>query len=62
MRDKVANLAINYSDARVDLIIPRYMSASSTIDLQTQKDAFGDRVVDIGTSAKVMIRAGEMIK
>lgn len=62
MKDKVVNLAINYPDARIGLIVPEYVSANSIADLQAQKDAFGGRVVGIDAGAGVMIKTDEAIK
>ncbi len=62
MKDKVVNLAINYPDARIGLIVPEYVSANGIADLQAQKDAFGGRVVGIDAGAGVMIKTDEAIK
>ena len=37
MKDKVVNLAINYPDARIGLIVPEYVSANGIADLRRRR-------------------------
>lgn len=62
LKDKVVNLGVNFSGARIGLIVPAYVSANSIADLPGQKAAFDGRIVGIDAGAGVMTKTELVIK
>ncbi|KAF1052408.1 MAG: Glycine betaine/carnitine transport binding protein GbuC [Stenotrophomonas maltophilia] len=62
MKDQVVDLGINYPGAKIGLIVPEYVKASSIADLQAQKADFGGRIVGIDAGAGVMLKTDQAIK
>ena len=62
LKDKVVDLAVNFHDAKIGLIVPDYVTAKTVGDLQAQKSAFGGRIVGIDAGAGVMIKTEQAIK
>ncbi|WP_211474159.1 glycine betaine ABC transporter substrate-binding protein [Collimonas humicola] len=62
LKDKVVNLGVNYPGARIGLIVPAYVNASSIADLPAQKAAFEGRIVGIDAGAGVMTKTELAIK
>lgn len=61
-KSKVEDLGANFNDAKIGLVVPIDVKASSISDLEGQKDAFGGRIVGIDAGAGVMKKADEAIK
>jgi glycine betaine/proline transport system substrate-binding protein len=61
-KSKVEDLGANYNDAKIGLVVPADVKASSIADLEGQKDAFSGRIVGIDAGAGVMKKADEAIK
>ncbi|MDB5766763.1 MAG: proX [Collimonas fungivorans] len=62
LKDKVVHLGVNYPGARIGLIVPAYVNASSIADLPAQKAAFDGRIVGIDAGAGVMTKTELAIK
>lgn len=62
LKDQVVNLGPNYSEAKIGLIVPEYVTAKSIGDLQAQKDGFAGRIVGIDAGSGVMLKTDEAIK
>ena len=62
LKDQVINLGPNYSEAKIGLIVPEYVTAKSIGDLQAQKDGFAGRIVGIDAGSGVMLKTDEAIK
>ncbi|AIY40621.1 Glycine betaine/L-proline ABC transporter [Collimonas arenae] len=62
LKDKVVNLGVNFPGARIGLIVPAYVNASSIADLPAQKEAFDGRIVGIDAGAGVMTKTELAIK
>ncbi|MEO6920465.1 MAG: glycine betaine ABC transporter substrate-binding protein [Collimonas sp.] len=62
LKDKVVNLGVNFPGARIGLIVPAYVNASSIADLPAQKAAFEGRIVGIDAGAGVMTKTELAIK
>ncbi|MBW5416186.1 MULTISPECIES: glycine betaine ABC transporter substrate-binding protein [Pseudomonas] len=62
MKNDVADLNVNTPDAKIGLIVPEYVKASSIADLAAQKSDFGGRIVGIDAGAGVMIKTEKAIK
>jgi len=61
-KGKVEDLGPNFNDAKIGLIVPAYAKANSIDDLNTEKGAFGGRIVGIDAGAGVMRKTEEAIK
>ncbi|MCB6185168.1 glycine betaine ABC transporter substrate-binding protein [Leeia sp. TBRC 13508] len=61
-KDKVTVVGTNYDGAKIGLIVPAYVTAKTIADLETQKDAFGNRIVGIDAGAGVMKTTEQAIK
>lgn len=61
-KSKVEDLGANFNDAKIGLVVPMDVKATSIGDLEGQKDAFGGRIVGIDAGAGVMKKADEAIK
>ncbi len=61
-KDKVQILGANYPGAKIGLIVPDYVKATSLADLNSHKADFGDRIVGIDAGAGVMKKTEEAIK
>lgn len=61
-KDKVEILGANYPGAKIGLIVPDYVKATSLADLNSHKADFGDRIVGIDAGAGVMKKTEEAIK
>jgi glycine betaine/proline transport system substrate-binding protein len=62
LKDKVVDLAVNFHDAKIGLIVPDYVTAKTVGDLQAQKSAFEGRIVGIDAGAGVMTKTAQAIK
>ncbi|HTH76203.1 MAG TPA: glycine betaine ABC transporter substrate-binding protein [Trinickia sp.] len=61
-KSKVVDLGANFNDAKIGLVVPADAKATSIADLESQKDAFGGRIVGIDAGAGVMKKADDAIK
>lgn len=61
-KTKVVDLGANFTDARIGLIVPADVKASSIADLESQKSEFGGRIVGIDAGAGVMAKTSDAIK
>lgn len=61
-KSKVVDLGANYNDAKIGLVVPVDVKATSIADLESQKDAFSGRIVGIDAGAGVMKKADDAIK
>ena len=61
-KSKVVDLGANFTDAKIGLIVPADVKATTIGDLEGQKDAFGGRIVGIDAGAGVMARTADAIK
>lgn len=61
-KSKVVDLGTNFNDAKIGLVVPADVKATSIADLESQKDAFGGRIVGIDAGAGVMKKADDAIK
>ena len=61
-KSKVEDLGANFNDAKIGLVVPMDVKATSIADLEGQKDAFGGRIVGIDAGAGVMKKADDAIK
>jgi len=62
LKDQVVDLGPNFTDAKIGLIVPEYVTAKSIGDLQAQKDGFGGRIVGIDAGSGVMLKTDQAIK
>ncbi len=60
-KDKVVDYGPNFKDAKIGLIVPDYVKASSIADLNTD-DSFKQRIVGIDAGSGVMIKTDQAIK
>ena len=61
-KSKVVDLGANFTDAKIGLIVPADVKATTIGDLEGQKEAFGGRIVGIDAGAGVMARTADAIK
>ena len=61
-KDNVVDYGPNYKDAKIGLIVPTYVSASSIADLKDGKDDFKKKIVGIDAGSGVMIKTEQAIK
>ena len=61
-KSKVEDLGANFNDAKIGLVVPMDVKATSIADLEAQKAAFDGRIVGIDAGAGVMKKADEAIK
>ncbi|MGG1948454.1 glycine betaine ABC transporter substrate-binding protein [Trinickia sp. NRRL B-1857] len=61
-KSKVEDLGANFNDAKIGLVVPATVKATSISDLQAQKSDFGGRIVGIDAGAGVMKKADDAIK
>jgi glycine betaine/proline transport system substrate-binding protein len=61
-KSKVVDLGPNFEDAKIGLIVPANVDASSLADLNAKKAEFDSRIVGIDAGAGVMQKTGEAIK
>lgn len=61
-KDKVQILGANYPGAKIGLIVPEYVKATSLADLNNFKADFDGRIVGIDSGAGVMKKTEEAIK
>jgi glycine betaine/proline transport system substrate-binding protein len=61
-KSKVEDLGANFNDAKIGLVVPVTVKATSISDLEAQKSDFGGRIVGIDAGAGVMKKAGDAIK
>lgn len=59
---KVEDVGVNFNDAKIGLVVPMDVKATSIADLEGQKAAFDGRIVGIDAGAGVMKKADEAIK
>jgi len=62
LKDKVQILNTNYPGARIGLIVPEYVKATSLADLNQYRADFDNRIVGIDAGAGVMKKTEEAIK
>ncbi|KMM83897.1 glycine betaine/proline transport system substrate-binding protein [Pseudomonas taetrolens] len=60
-KDKVVDYGPNFKDARIGLIVPEYVKATSIADLKTD-DGFKKKIVGIDAGSGVMLKTDEAIK
>ena len=60
-KDKVVDYGPNFKDARIGLIVPEYVKATSIADLKTD-DGFKKKSVGIDAGSGVMLKTDEAIK
>lgn len=60
-KDKVVDYGPNFKDARIGLIVPEYVKASSIADLKGD-DSFKRKIVGIDAGAGVMLKTDQAIK
>ena len=60
-KDKVVDYGPNFKDARIGLIVPEYVKATSIADLKTD-DGFKEKIVGIDAGSGVMLKTDEAIK
>lgn len=61
-KDKVQIIGANYPGAKIGLIVPDYVKATSLADLNTYRADFDNRIVGIDAGAGVMKKTEEAIK
>jgi glycine betaine/proline transport system substrate-binding protein len=61
-KDKVQIVGTNYPGAKIGLIVPDYVKATSLADLNTHRADFNGRIVGIDAGAGVMKKTEEAIK
>jgi glycine betaine/proline transport system substrate-binding protein len=61
-KDKVQIIGTNYPGAKIGLIVPEYVKATSLADLNTFRADFDNRIVGIDAGAGVMKKTEEAIK
>ncbi len=61
-QSKVVDLGPNFENAKIGLIVPANVDASSLADLNAKKAEFDSRIVGIDAGAGVMQKTGEAIK
>lgn len=61
-KSKVEDLGANFNDAKIGLVVPSDVKATSIADLEAQKAAFDGRIVGIDAGAGVMKKADDAIK
>ncbi len=61
-KDKVQILGTNYAGAKIGLIVPDYVKATSLADLNQYRADFDNRIVGIDAGAGVMKKTEEAIK
>lgn len=61
-KDKVQILGANYPGAKIGLIVPDYVKATSLADLNSHRADFDNRIVGIDAGAGVMRKTEEAIK
>jgi glycine betaine/proline transport system substrate-binding protein len=61
-KDKVEIVGTNYPGAKIGLIVPDYVKATSLADLNSHKADFDNRIVGIDAGAGVMNKTEEAIK
>lgn len=61
-KDKVQIIGANYPGAKIGLIVPDYVKATSLADLNTHRTDFENRIVGIDAGAGVMKKTEEAIK
>lgn len=61
-KDKVQIIGTNYPGAKIGLIVPEYVKATSLTDLNTHRADFDNRIVGIDAGAGVMKKTEEAIK
>ncbi len=61
-KDKVQIVGANYPGAKIGLIVPDYVKATSLADLNTHRADFDNRIVGIDAGAGVMKKTEEAIK
>ena len=60
-KDKVVDFGPNFKDAKIGLIVPEYVKASSIADLKTDT-SFKQKIVGIDAGSGVMIKTAQAIK
>ncbi|RZI83389.1 MAG: glycine betaine ABC transporter substrate-binding protein [Pseudomonas sp.] len=60
-KDKVVDFGPNFKDAKIGLIVPEYVKASSIADLKTDT-SFKQKIVGIDAGSGVMIKTEQAIK
>nr|EPB97736.1 glycine betaine ABC transporter substrate-binding protein [Pseudomonas plecoglossicida NB2011] len=60
-KDKVVDYGANFKDAKIGLIVPEYVKATSIEDLKTD-DSFKQKIVGIDAGSGVMIKTEQAIK
>ena len=61
-KDKVQIVGVNYPGAKIGLIVPDYVKATSLADLNNFRNDFDNRIVGIDAGAGVMKKTEEAIK
>lgn len=61
-KDKVQIIGTNYPGAKIGLIVPEYVKATSLTDLNSHRADFDNRIVGIDAGAGVMRKTEEAIK
>ncbi|MCW5321282.1 glycine betaine ABC transporter substrate-binding protein [Verminephrobacter aporrectodeae subsp. tuberculatae] len=61
-KDKVQVLGVNYAGAKIGLIVPDYVKATSLADLNGLRADFDNRIVGIDAGAGIMRKTEEAIK
>ena len=61
-KSKVEDLGANFTDAKIGLVVPADVKATTIADLEGQKTAFDGRIVGIDAGAGVMKKADDAIK
>ncbi|MBA1187440.1 glycine betaine ABC transporter substrate-binding protein [Pseudomonas entomophila] len=60
-KDKVVDYGANFKEARIGLIVPEYVKASSIADLKTDQ-TFKQKIVGIDAGSGVMLKTDQAIK
>ncbi|MGE8393773.1 glycine betaine ABC transporter substrate-binding protein [Pseudomonas sp. BIGb0427] len=60
-KDNVVDYGPNFKDAKIGLIVPEYVKASSVADLKTD-DSFKKKIVGIDAGSGVMLKTDQAIK
>lgn len=61
-KSKVEDLGANFTDAKIGLVVPMDVKATTIADLEAQKSEFSGRIVGIDAGAGVMKKADDAIK
>jgi len=61
-KSKVQDLGANFTDAKIGLVVPIDVKATTIADLEAQKTDFSGRIVGIDAGAGVMKKADDAIK